>query len=141
KWHQESRKARAPLYPGRGAACCATFRHVQYEKASPDMSFGFFARARRVFRTKLREESHVAHRMRVPYHHRQPVNSDRLAGRTRQSMRQRADIINIELLRNVVAALRNLRQKAALLFRGIVQLREAVGDLHAGDVNLKSLRQ
>src|ERR1700751_5120600 len=77
--------------------------------------------------------------MRVRKDHRQSIDADAFAGSGRHAMSQRADIVLVPFLGNFFASLRNLRQKSAFLLRGVVQFGEAVGNFHAGNVNLKTL--
>src|SRR6266446_2528913 len=69
----------------------------------------------------------------------EPVDPDSFARRWRHAMAQCADVIQVQLLRHFIPALRHLRQKPALLLGGIVQLRKPVRHLHPGNVDFKSL--
>ena len=78
------------------------------------------------FGPQQRKEDDVANRRRIGEQHRQPVDADAFAGGRRHAVSERANIIDIDMLRHFVATLRDLRQESALLFGGIVQLREAI---------------
>ena len=67
------------------------------------------------------------------------VDANSFAGRRRQAVRQRANVIHVHFLRRFLPALFHLRAKTPLLVERIVQLREAVGQFHPGDEQLESL--
>src|SRR5438477_4657780 len=93
------------------------------------------------FGPKKWKEDDVANRCRVGEQHRQAVDADSFAGGRRHSMRERANVVDVDLLWRLVATLGHLREEATFLFRRIVEFREAVGDLHPRDVDLESLGQ
>jgi hypothetical protein len=70
------------------------------------------------------------------------VDADADSARGRHSVAEGADVVLVHLVGLVVAlrALAELLQEAVALLEGIVQLREAVGDLHARHVQLEALR-
>src|ERR1700691_4796382 len=79
--------------------------------------------------------------MRIREQHHQPVNSDSLARRRRQRMAESADVVRVDLFRRFLPTLLHLRAKTPLLIDRIIQLREAIGKLHARDEELKTLRE
>ena len=56
-------------------------------------------------------------------------------------MRQSPNVIHIQLLRHLIPALRNLRQKSPLLLHRIIQFGKAVSHFHPRDKNLKAFCQ
>src|SRR5256885_1710251 len=79
--------------------------------------------------------------MRVGQQHRQTVDADPFSSRRRHAVTQRPDVINVYLLGDFVAPLRDLRQKTLLLLGGIIQFRETISDFHACRIDFESLRQ
>jgi len=67
------------------------------------------------FGPQKREEDDVANRLRIGEQHRQAIDADSFAGGRRHSMSKRANVIEVDLLRNFVATLRDLREEAAFL--------------------------
>src|SRR5712672_4636763 len=55
-------------------------------------------------------------------------------------MAKGAYVIPGDLPWQLVSALLDLRAKTPLLLQGIIQFRKAIGDFHAGNVNLKAFR-
>ena len=88
---------------------------------------------------KQREQNHFPDRMRIGEQHHQPVDADSFAGRGRQAVAQRANVIHVHFLRRFLPAFFHLRAKTPLLIGGIVQLGESVGDFHARDEQLEPL--
>src|SRR5215813_730115 len=62
-------------------------------------------------RPKQRKENDVPNRLRVGQQHRQPVYANSLSSRRRHAVRQCANVVDIQLLRNFVAALFDLCQE------------------------------
>src|SRR6202030_1319538 len=56
-----------------------------------------------------------------------------------QAMGERSEVVGVDFLGCLLAALLDLRAKAALLLGGVVQLGEAVRQFHPGDEQLKTL--
>jgi len=56
-------------------------------------------------------------------------------------VRQRANVIDVDLTRHLVSAALHLLAEASLLFLCIVQFGERVPKFHARDVNLEALHQ
>ena len=71
--------------------------------------------------------------------HYQAIDADAFAGRGRQAVGQRANVIFVELLGSFVAAALDLFAKALFLFFGIVQLGETVADFAAGYEKFEAL--
>ena len=89
----------------------------------------------------MREQDHVADRRAVGEQHDEAVDADAGAGRRRHAVLERADVVGVVMHRFRVAGfllLRLLQEARGLVF-GVVQLREAVGDLAPGDVQLEAL--
>src|SRR4029078_11618471 len=82
-------------------------------------------------RPHVREQDHVADGGRVRQDHRQTVDPDPDPARGPHPVAEGADVVVVHLVRLVVPlrALPELLQEAVALLEGIVQLREAVGDL------------
>ena len=95
----------------------------------------------RRFRAQQWKQHHFANRVRIRQQHHQAVDADALAGRRRQTVRQRANIIHIHFFRRFLPALFHLCAKTPLLIERIVQLRKAVGQFHPGHKELEALRQ
>src|SRR5437016_2135331 len=95
------------------------------------------------FRTELREEDHVANGRLVGQQHDEPVNADPIAGGGRHAVVERAQEVLIQALGRQVSLgpLGHLRLEASALVQGVVQLREGVGDLAGGDVELEAIGQ
>src|SRR6267142_2517459 len=92
-------------------------------------------------RAKQRKQNHVAYRSRVGEQHGEAVDPHALAGRRRQPVGKRTDVVLVHDVRLFIAAFplaKLLLEAAALLFR-IVQLAEAIGDFQTADKNLESL--
>src|SRR6266852_1359070 len=91
------------------------------------------------FRAQLWEQNDVPYGRRVREEHRQTIDADAFARSRRHAVAQRAYVVPVDLLGNLVATLRNLRAKATFLLYRIIQLRKAIRDFHPCDVNLKAL--
>src|SRR5438309_919035 len=91
--------------------------------------------------THQREKNYIPDRRRIRQHHRQPIDPDAFAAGGRHAVLQRADVVLVHLHRLLVAAraLGALLDEAAHLLVRVVELGKGVGDLHAGDVQLKTL--
>ncbi len=58
-----------------------------------------------------------------------------------EGVAESANVIHVELLGHLLAALRDLGKEAPLLLLGVIQFREAVGHFHSSHVNLEPLGQ
>jgi len=91
------------------------------------------------FAAKLREQDDIANGMRVGKKHGKAVDANAFAGGRWHTMAQGANVVDVELLRNFISSLGDLREEATFLFRWIVKFGEAIGDLHASNKNLEAL--
>lgn len=89
----------------------------------------------------MREEQHIPNRRRIGQQHDQPIDADPLPRRRRHAVLQRADVVGVEVHGLLVAGflLVDLLGEALGLILGIVQLREAVGNLAAADEEFEAL--
>ena len=92
-------------------------------------------------RTHVRKQNHVAYRRAVGEQHHETVDADARAAGRRQAVFEGADVIGVEVHRLDVAGflLPHLLAETLGLVVGVVELRESVGELAAGDVELEAL--
>src|SRR5262249_57012620 len=90
-------------------------------------------------RAHQREQDDVPDRRAAGEEHAEPIDGDALAGRGRQAVLERADVVLVHRVRLEVAGrlVLELRLEAAALLRRIVQFTEGVGHLEAADVQLE----
>src|SRR5687768_9066747 len=95
------------------------------------------------FRTELREQDDVPDGGLVGKEHDETVDADAFACCRRHAVFERAQKIFIEIMCFFITrlALYDLRFESFTLIERIVQLREGVGNLTAGDVELEAIRQ
>jgi hypothetical protein len=79
-----------------------------------------FISFRCIARTEEREKNHLADGLRIRKQHNEPVDTNSLSSRRRQSMTQSANVIHIHFLRSFAAAFVDLRLKTPFLVRRVV---------------------
>ena len=77
--------------------------------------------------------------MRIGEQHGQPVDPDAFASRRRHGVAQRADVVHVHFLGDLLSSLGHLLTEAPLLLDGIVQLGESVAQLEPAGKEFKSL--
>src|SRR5579862_602254 len=94
------------------------------------------------FRPQQRKQNHIPDRVLIGQQHANSIDADAHSPCRRHSVRQRANVVFIHLVRFIVAtlALFQLRLKAGTLVLRIIQLAEAVGDLHLAGKDFPPLR-
>src|SRR5205814_6167497 len=93
-----------------------------------------------LLRTEQRKQNHISDGGRVRQQHGQAVNAESNAAGRRQYEGEGAYVILVHAVSFLVAALSlpQLLLEAAALLLGIVQLAEAIGDLHASGKDLET---
>src|SRR5690606_16244180 len=99
--------------------------------------------ARLLFRPHRREQDHVTDRGLIREQHRQPIDADADTTGRRHAVLECAQVVLVELLRFLVAALtqRDLRLEALALVERVVQFTERVRDLATRDHQLEAFDQ
>src|SRR5690554_5499818 len=87
------------------------------------------------------EQQYIPNRRTVGKQHHQPVDADTLAGGWRHAVLQSAYVVGIVVHRLQVAGflLRRLGAETLCLIFGVVELREAIGDLATSNKELETL--
>src|SRR6267378_1335255 len=133
-------RMRNSLSFGKGSVLLSSSSPLNQE-ASRAVRFGSRRGFAAAFRPQQGKKNDVTDRGRIRQQHRQAVDANAFAGRRRHTMAESTDVIHVELLRDIVAALRNLRKKAPLLLGRVVQLGEAVRHFHSRNVYFESFCQ